>query len=36
MMNIKAGDWLHLNKKIRSLMLEKKANPKFLANKKAA
>lgn len=33
-MNIKAGDWLHLNKKIRSLMLEKKANTKFLANKK--
>jgi len=35
-MNIITGDWLHLNKKLRMLMLRKKANQRFLAKKKAA
>jgi hypothetical protein len=35
-MFISAGDWLHLNKKQRNIMLEKLASKQVLANKKAA
>lgn len=35
-MNIITGDWMHLNKKQRAILLQKRANLQVLNNKKAA